>query len=227
MQARPGAAPAPPTPARCRAGTRPARRPGPSRSRASPAPGPRSSRGSVASCGSARASAGAGSPSRTSTGRQGARGDVNLTGIEPARPPHKRVCCHYTTGTAEGAGVEPARLIARPPSKRVPSPIGWPFRYLSNRVDVTMHAPARNRTRNSSLGPRGDLRSTTGTPYVLAAEGKGFEPSFPGGNRVSSAARPTVSGYLPSFRSHQWTAGESNPDLLFARQVSSHWTSSP
>lgn len=29
---------------------------------------------------------------------------------------------HYTTDTAEGAGVEPARLIARPLSKRVPSP---------------------------------------------------------------------------------------------------------
>ena len=29
---------------------------------------------------------------------------------------------------AEGAGVEPARLIAQPRSRRVPSPIGWPFR---------------------------------------------------------------------------------------------------
>jgi hypothetical protein len=28
---------------------------------------------------------------------------------------------------AEGAGVEPARLIAHPRSRRVPSPIGWPF----------------------------------------------------------------------------------------------------
>ena len=35
---------------------------------------------------------------------------------------------YYTTDTAEGAGVEPARLSARPPSKRVPSPLGWPFR---------------------------------------------------------------------------------------------------
>ena len=31
---------------------------------------------------------------------------------------------------AEGAGVEPARLIARPLSRRVPSPIGWPFRIV-------------------------------------------------------------------------------------------------
>ena len=30
---------------------------------------------------------------------------------------------------AEGAGVEPARLIARPLSRRVPSPVGWPFRF--------------------------------------------------------------------------------------------------
>ena len=71
------------------------------------------------------------------------------------------------------------------------------------------------------------------------------------GNRVSSAARPTVSGYLPFFsgptgnrtrisslpswrrpvgpsaRIRQWTAGESNPDLLVASQASSRWTSSP
>ena len=32
---------------------------------------------------------------------------------------------------AEGAGVEPARLSARPRSRRVPSPIGWPFRSRS------------------------------------------------------------------------------------------------
>jgi hypothetical protein len=29
---------------------------------------------------------------------------------------------------AEGEGVEPPRLIARPCSRRLPSPIGWPFR---------------------------------------------------------------------------------------------------
>ena len=70
------------------------------------------------------------------------------------------------------------------------------------------------------------------------------------GVRISSAARQTVSGYLP-FRfsgatgnrtritslpnwclpvgpwPRQWTSGESNPDYLGANQASSHWTSSP
>jgi hypothetical protein len=57
---------------------------------------------------------------------------------------HGLACCRYTTDTvtglskpparagAEGAGVEPARLIARPLSRRVPSPIGWPFRIVSS-----------------------------------------------------------------------------------------------
>ena len=49
-----------------------------------------------------------------------------------------------------------------------------------------------------------------------AAEGKGVEPSSPvRENRISRAARPTVSGYLP-----KWTAGELNPDSLGANQVS-------
>jgi hypothetical protein len=46
------------------------------------------------------------------------------------------------------------------------------------------------------------------------------------GNRVSSAARPTVSGYLPDSVL-EWTTGESNPDLLVAGQASFRWTSSP
>ena len=35
------------------------------------------------------------------------------------------------------------------------------------------------------------------SPSGQSAEGKGFEPSSREENRVSSAARPTVSGYLP------------------------------
>lgn len=41
-------------------------------------------------------------------------------------------------------------------------------------------------------------------------------------NRLSRAARPTVSGYLP-----KWTHRESNPDLQSAELVSSRWTMSP
>ena len=43
------------------------------------------------------------------------------------------------------------------------------------------------------------------------------------GNRLSRAARQTVSDYLP----FEWTAGESNPDFRCAKPVSSRWTSSP
>ena len=55
-----------------------------------------------------------------------------------------------------------------------------------------------------------------------------LNPQAREGARFSKPARPTVSGYLPSRRSaKEWTAGESNPDFLLARQVSSRWTSSP
>ena len=130
--------------------------------------------------------------------RQGARGELN----PPLRDPRSRVLPlhhgHHRRGPrsatpgAEGAGVEPARLIARPPSRRVPSPVGWPFR---------------------SANP--------------PAEGEGFEPPCPcAGALVSNEARRTVSGYLPST-DREWTAGESNPDLLVAGQASSRWTSRP
>ena len=41
---------------------------------------------------------------------------------------------HHDQIRAEGEGVEPSRLIARPISNRVPSPFGLPFR-ISHRVD--------------------------------------------------------------------------------------------
>jgi hypothetical protein len=61
-------------------------------------------------------------------------------------------------------------------------------------------------------------------PLRSPAEGKGFEPSSRlVGNRLSRAARPTVSGYLP----FQWTHRELNPDPQPAELVSSRWTMSP
>ena len=44
-------------------------------------------------------------------------------------------------------------------------------------------------------------------------------------NRLSRAARPTVSGYLPFL--FQWTHRESNPDFQTASLMSSRWTMSP
>jgi hypothetical protein len=48
---------------------------------------------------------------------------THLSGLEDQH------LCHSAKGTkAEGEGVEPSRLIARPFSGRLPSPIGLPFR---------------------------------------------------------------------------------------------------
>lgn len=93
------------------------------------------------------------------------------------------------------------------------------------------------------------LQTPSFSRIQYSAEGTGFEPASQlSENRVSTAARPTISGYLPyrcervaveklmrlnmstlacSFTPSEWTAGESNPDCLLARQESSRWTSSP
>jgi hypothetical protein len=94
-----------------------------------------------------------------------------------------------------------------------PTPDAW-FRF-----PIPLHStPTRTRTRNPSFEARNDLRFTIGAK----AEGKGVEPSSPAENRLSRAARPTVSGYLP-----EWTHRESNPDFQSAELVSSRWTMSP
>ncbi len=58
----------------------------------------------------------------------------------------------------------------------------------------------------SLRGRRSQRKARDSNPHALA------------GALVSNQARPAVSGYLPRS---EWTAGESNPDLLRARQVSS------
>src|SRR5262249_50594185 len=65
-----------------------------------------------------------------------------------------------------------------------------PDHYTTN----TICAPTRSRTRNTSIEARDDFHFT----IRAQAEGVGFEPTFHEGARVSSAARPTVSGYLPN-----------------------------
>lgn len=117
--------------------------------------------------------------------------------------------------------------------------------------------PARTRTRNASLGPRNDLRFTTGTTRTQTQR-KAWEsnPQPRGGHPASNGAAGQFA-CLPSNdrgwshrESHPdlrharavpscWTmtprgekrrsgpAGESNPDLLGANQASSHWTSRP
>jgi hypothetical protein len=87
-----------------------------------------------------------------------------------------------------------------------------------SKADSRPSTPTRTRTRNPSFEARHDLRFTIGAK----AEGKGVEPSSPVENRLSRAARPTISGYLP-----EWTHRESNPDFQSAELVSSPWTMSP
>jgi hypothetical protein len=67
------------------------------------------------------------------------------------------------------------------------------------------------------------------TIRAIKRKARDLNPHSPRGNRISNAARPTVSGYLPVkfIRTREWTTGESNPDLLVASQASFRLTSSP
>jgi hypothetical protein len=77
-------------------------------------------------------------------------------GFEPRSPGWKpgvvpldqsrRIISPTVESSAEGEGVEPSRLIARPISSRVPSPIGLPFRSSS-----------RNQTLTAARAPAGGL----------------------------------------------------------------------
>src|SRR5438105_5434052 len=60
--------------------------------------------------------------------------------------------------------------------------------------------------------------------FTIGASGRQGSRTLISGleNRLSRAARPTVSGYLP-----EWTHRESNPDFQSAELVSSRWTMSP
>src|SRR5262245_55456947 len=52
---------------------------------------------------------------------------------------------------AEGEGVEPSRLIARPGSSRVPSPFGLPFHIKSGRLDSNQRSRASEARDHSRL----------------------------------------------------------------------------
>jgi hypothetical protein len=57
----------------------------------------------------------------------------------------------------------------------------------------SISAPTRSRTRNASFEARYDLHFTTGAERKVRES----NPHHPQVNRLSRAARPTVSGYLP------------------------------
>jgi hypothetical protein len=67
---------------------------------------------------------------------------VRGEGIEPSSPGSKPGSLPLADprDTAEGEGVEPSRLIARPFSRRLPSPIGLPFRNQLRRQDSNLQS---------------------------------------------------------------------------------------
>ena len=75
-----------------------------------------------------------GGPARVSGGSR-----TRLPGLEDRRLGRSAT---DTSGSAEGEGVEPSRLIARPGSSRVPSPVGLPFRCQSGWLDLNQRGPA-------------------------------------------------------------------------------------
>ncbi len=94
---------------------------------------------------------------------------------------------------AEGEGVEPSRLIARPISNRVPSPIGLPFR-VSTRLDLTRLSVrlycSPPLLLNCSICGR-DAAKTSELPKKLTEHRVGLEPTLPHyGCGVFAARRP-------------------------------------
>ena len=74
----------------------------------------------------------------------------------PGRLVGSQESCRWTNpaassiSEAEGEGVEPSRLIARPSSSRVPSPIGLPFR-IEELVEQSSFAEFEHRREESNL----------------------------------------------------------------------------
>lgn len=93
---------------------------------------------------------------------------------------------------AEGEGVEPSRLIARPGSGRVPSPIGLSFRVLSsggrNRTCVP---PVNSRVPVPARAPPESFRPTVGMA--------GFEPAI----SCSRSGRIPRLSYIPNRLIHR------------------------
>ena len=144
------------------------------------------------------------------------------------------MCFRYTTNTIKLPQSAPARTRFQARRNRDPrldtgdghdhplSPSGQDSAGRVRRGDSTPGMPRPGLEPGTPRQDRGVIVLFT----IRAARRKARDsnPHSPQGNRVSSAARPTVSGYLPVYRmDHR----ESNPDLLVASQASFHWTSSP
>ncbi len=115
-------------------------------------------------------------------------------GVEPTSPAWKAgaFAARPKTHKAEGEGVEPPRLIARPASNGLPSPIGLTFRITScggwnrtsvravnSRLPVPTRVPPQNKVRMAGFEPAISCsRNTRNTrlSYILPASPKPAAP---------------------------------------------------
>ena len=116
---------------------------------------------------------------------------------------------------AEGEGIEPSAPPRAPPVFET----GPANQYPAPFRDTSVPAVGIEPTTSGVSGQRSNRTELRGVQRKVRESN-----SHPlAGNRVSTAARPTVSGYLPSA----WTARESHPHFRRAMPASSCWTSSP
>jgi hypothetical protein len=107
-------------------------------------------------------------------------------GVEPACPAWEAgaSAARPRAREAEGEGVEPPRLIARPFSRRVPSPIGLPFRSVSTE--------GRNRTSAEAVNSRRPVPALAPSVPMRSVGAAGFEPalSWSQARRIPAFLRP-------------------------------------
>jgi hypothetical protein len=104
-------------------------------------------------------------------------------------------------------------LHARPASNRLPSPIGWPFRLFRNYLDQDS-----NKTRTTAVRLSPTLEAGRDFRFTTEAVAGGLCSSGRQGIRTLTANWPhglanrPGKPYPATFRIHQWTNRESNPD---------------
>lgn len=169
---------------------------------------------------------------------------VGEVGIEPtsSRSRTARAASAPHPDTAEGEGVEPPRLIARPFSRRVPSP-HWlvlprtTSRVLGQVVGRVGIEPTSNGLRdrcNASVcyrpmapppgvepGPSA-FRADAQTSYARVGSENGSDP-FSG--CLGSTPRPQLLNCQLAVPDMEFRTQESNPDLAVQSRASFHWTS--
>ena len=108
----------------------------------------------------------------------------------------------HVLSKAEGERVELSRLIARPLSRRLPSPIGLPFRFVS--------CGGRNRTCVEAINSRPPVPAQD--PPHHSVRTAGFEPAI----SCSQGTRSCQTSPRPALKSAQ---RESNPHFRHGKAV--------